>query len=133
LYISQIENVLKKSKLDVDILYDTLYFHLTEKNYSKLENFFQNLECNSDQMSSFCQKIMDGFDEKDSNSVMKTFMILTVLNVESVENMADEPFNHFLKWVCNVGMKYLKVPEYEPIILKFLFFFYQIDDIMSTT
>jgi hypothetical protein len=123
---------LKKSKLDVGILYDTLYFHLTEKNYSQLENLFQTLECSADEMSSFCQKIMNGFDEKDSNSVMKTFMILTVLNVETVENMADEPLNHFLKWVCNVGMKYLKVPEYEPIILKFLLFFYQIDEIIKS-
>jgi hypothetical protein len=67
---------------------------------------------------------MDGFNEEDQSSMKKTFMILTLFDMDSIFEIIDSN-DHFSKWACNVGFKYLKVPEFEPIILNYLFTFYQ--------
>jgi hypothetical protein len=101
---------------------------LTEKNYKKLENLFQHLEFGFDEMKSFYQSVMKGFDENDKVSIEKNFMILTLFDVEKAEESGDL----FLKWVCKMGMKYLKNPKYESIIVKFMFKFYHCDGAMRT-
>jgi hypothetical protein len=114
-------------RIDEEKLYKTLYHHLDYGNYQKFNDFFKLLNLESDQIKNYFQIVSEGLNKRDENSVKKTLMVLTIY-FEPFTMYDFEPFAPLTgvgEWICTFGMKEMINPDYEPIILSFLRFFFE--------
>jgi hypothetical protein len=113
--------------IDEEKLYKTLYHHLDYVNYQNFNDFFKLLNLESYQIKNYLQILAKGLNKNDENSVKKTLMVLTIyfepFNMYNVEPFA--PLSKVGEWICTFGMKEMINPDYEPIILSFLRFFFE--------
>eukprot|EP01080_Neovahlkampfia_damariscottae_P012363 gene12363-6031_t len=99
-----------------EILYHTLFIQINKDNYSEFvqcsKEFIEDFD-----FDYFCQLIQKNFDEKDENSIEKTFYILTIFDEEPI------PSDTFCSWVRDVSLRFIENVHYQKIIFTYLLFF----------